>query len=131
MSCLMFTYHSNNCVDFIVNTLHFNYGAYIFISTIVQLNHNNYTNVNPSSNGPIAPPTLHSTVPYSTIVHETSITGQYSLVQQYYSWYLINRLSKLDLIITCMLISLFYEQAQCSLFLIISTCSTPFSNLDG
>ena len=33
------------------------------------------------SNGPIAPPTLHSTVPYSTVVHETPITEQYTLVQ--------------------------------------------------
>ena len=31
----------------------------------------------PSSNGPIVPPDLHSTVPYSTIVHETPIIGQY------------------------------------------------------
>ena len=44
----------------------------------------------PSSNGPIAPPTLHSIVPYSTVVHETSIIGQYSLVQQYQSSYLVN-----------------------------------------
>ena len=44
----------------------------------------------PSSNGPIAPPTLHSTVPYSTVVHKTSIIGQYSLVQQYQSSYLVN-----------------------------------------
>ena len=38
-----------------------------------------------SSNGPIAPPTLQSTVPYSTVVHETPIMEQYSLVQQYLS----------------------------------------------
>ena len=41
----------------------------------------------PSSNGPIAPPTLHSTVPYSTVIHETPIIEQYSLVQQYQSSY--------------------------------------------
>ena len=70
----MFTYHSNNCVDFIVNTLHFNlYGAYIFISTTVQLNQNNYPDVIPSSNGSITPRDLHSTIPYSTVVHEIPI----------------------------------------------------------
>ena len=31
-------------------------------------------------NGPIAPPTFHSTVPYSTVVHETSIIGALYLV---------------------------------------------------
>ena len=36
-----------------------------------------------SSNTPIKPPTLHCTVPYSTIVHETPIIEQYSLVQLY------------------------------------------------
>ena len=36
-----------------------------------------------SSNAPIQPPNHHSNVPYSTIVHETSIMKQYSLVQQY------------------------------------------------
>ena len=46
--------------------------------------------MNPLSNGPIAPPTLHSTVPYSTVVHETPIMEQYSLVQQYQSSYLVN-----------------------------------------
>ena len=44
----------------------------------------------PSSNGPIAPPNLLSTVPYSTVVHETPIMEQYSLVQQYQSSYLVN-----------------------------------------
>ena len=29
----------------------------------------------PLPNGPIAPPTLHSTVPYSTVVHKTSEIG--------------------------------------------------------
>ena len=37
----------------------------------------------PLPNGPIAPPTLHSTVSYSTIVHETPIMQQYSLVHLY------------------------------------------------
>ena len=32
----------------------------------------------PSSNGPIVPPTLQSLVPYSTVVHETPIIGQYA-----------------------------------------------------
>ena len=41
----------------------------------------------PLSNGPIA---LYSTVPYNTAVNETSIMGQYSLVQQYQSSYLVN-----------------------------------------
>ena len=44
----------------------------------------------PLPNGAIAPPTLHSTVPYSTTVHETPIVEQYSLVQQYQSSYLVN-----------------------------------------
>ena len=44
----------------------------------------------PSSNGPIAPPNLYSTVQYSTVVHDTPITEQYSLVQQYQSSYLVN-----------------------------------------
>ena len=44
----------------------------------------------PSSTAPIAPPNLHSIVPYSTVVHETPIMGQYSLVQQYQSSYLVN-----------------------------------------
>ena len=44
----------------------------------------------PSSNGPIAPPNLHSTVSYSTVAHETPIVEQYSLVQQYQSSYLVN-----------------------------------------
>ena len=38
----------------------------------------------------IAPPNLHSTIPYSTVVHETPIMEQYSLVQQYQSSYLVN-----------------------------------------
>ena len=46
--------------------------------------------MNPLSIGPIAPPTLHSTVPYSTVVHETPIMEQYSLIQQYQSSYLVN-----------------------------------------
>ena len=53
--------------------------------TIVQANQINYTDVTPLSNGPIAPPNLLSTVPYSTVVHETPIMEQYSLVQQYQS----------------------------------------------
>ena len=44
----------------------------------------------PSSNGPIAPRNIHSTVPYRTVVHETPIMEQYSLVQQYQSSYLVN-----------------------------------------
>ena len=44
----------------------------------------------PSSNGPIAPPTLHSTVPYSTVVHETPIMEQYSLIQPHKSSYSMN-----------------------------------------
>ena len=84
----MFTYHSNNCVDFIVNTLHL---IMVHIFSYQQLfNLTTTTDVTPSSNGPIVPPSLHSTVPYGTVVHETSIMQQYSLVQQYYSWYLIN-----------------------------------------
>ena len=63
------------------------------ISTNVALNQINYGDVTPSSNAPIAPPKFHSTVPYSTVVvHETSITEQYSLVQQY----LVNRPSNED-----------------------------------
>ena len=34
----------------------------------------------PLPNGPIPPPTFHSTVPYSTVVHETSIIGALYLV---------------------------------------------------
>ena len=44
----------------------------------------------PLSNGPIPAPDLHSTVPYSTVVHETPIMGQFTLVQQYQSSYLVN-----------------------------------------
>ena len=36
----------------------------------------------PLPNGPIAPPTLQSTVPYSTVVYKTSIIKQYSLVNR-------------------------------------------------
>ena len=39
--------------------------------------------MNLSSNCPIAPPSFLSTVPYSTVIHETSIMGQCSLVQPY------------------------------------------------
>ena len=44
----------------------------------------------PSSNDHIARSTLHSTVPYSTVIHETSTMEQHSLVQQYQSSYLVN-----------------------------------------
>ena len=44
----------------------------------------------PSTNGPIAPPNVLSTVPYSTVVHETPIMEQYSLVQPHQSSYLVN-----------------------------------------
>ena len=37
----------------------------------------------PLLNGPIQPPIQQSTVPYSTVVHETRIMEQYSLVQPY------------------------------------------------
>ena len=37
----------------------------------------------PSSNTSIQPPNLHSTVPYSTVVYETPIIEQYSLIRQY------------------------------------------------
>ena len=60
------------------------------ISTNAALNQINYGDVTPSSNGPIAPLNLHSIVPYSTVVHETLIMEQYSLVQQYQSLYLVN-----------------------------------------
>ena len=41
----------------------------------IQLNQIYYTDMTPSYNSPVAPPTLHSIVPYSTVVHETSIIG--------------------------------------------------------
>ena len=44
----------------------------------------------PLSNGPTPAPGLYSTVPYITLVHETPIIEQYSLVQQYQSSYLVN-----------------------------------------
>ena len=49
-----------------------------------------WRNIEVLLNGPIAPPTLHSKVPYSTVVHEIPIIEQYSLVQQYQSSYLVN-----------------------------------------
>ena len=55
------------------------------MSTNVPLNQLNYTDVTLSSNGPVAPPNILSIVPYSTVVHETPIMEQYSLVQQYQS----------------------------------------------
>ena len=50
---------------------------------MLRTTQNNYIDVNPSSNCHIAPPSFLSAVPYSTIMHETSIMGQYSLVQPY------------------------------------------------
>ena len=44
----------------------------------------------PLSNGPIPALDLNATVPYSTVVHETPIIEQYSLVQPYQSSYLVN-----------------------------------------
>ena len=44
----------------------------------------------PLPNHPIPAPSLHSAVPYSTVVHKTSIIEQYSLVQLYQSLYLVN-----------------------------------------
>ena len=43
-----------------------------------------------SSNDPISAHNLYSTVPYSTVIHETPIIEQYNLVQQYQSSYLVN-----------------------------------------
>ena len=70
----------------IVNTACFNFTIYQ-ISVTVQLNQINYTDVTLSSNTSIQLPDLHSTVPYSTVVQETLIMEQYSLVQQYQSLY--------------------------------------------
>ena len=44
----------------------------------------------PLLNGPNAPPHLHSTVPCSTVVHETPIMEQHSLIQQYQSSHFVN-----------------------------------------
>ena len=54
-----------------INCVMFLFLLYIYTLTATQSD--NYTDVTSLPNGTITPPNLHSTVPYSTVVHETSI----------------------------------------------------------